>query len=304
MQARSQPGKPDDGRREGQRGDARQPPGQRTPAPGLLDQHQGGQPHHGGHVHHAHRDQDDHQPPAAAQAEAAVVDADSQVTKPAPVRAVVHEQPERRAAVGQAAVLERAQLVRPAQREDSHRRDMRRVRMSPGQPAREPGQAEGGQARRGPHREVAGHQAGDPRRPVALHGPRVQGGHRGHRRQHHRRHHQRPHRHERHQAQPHRAGHPGHPAGQADGRGPGGGRHDQQEGRLDAGRLSQRRRSAQPGAAHPGAVHPDHENGAENPLWPSRPQSIPNVDRCAVLAGATVSVVFDGWSTSVSRTGS
>jgi hypothetical protein len=31
------------------------------------------------------------------------------------------------------------------------------------------------------------------------------------------------------------------------------------------------------GARH----HPAQENGAEKPLWPSRPQSIPNVDRCA-----------------------
>ena len=53
-----------------------------------------------------------------------------------------------------------------------------------------------------------------------------------------------------------------------------------------------------------GAVHPDQENGAEKPLCPSRPQSIPNVDRCAALAGATVRVVFDGWNTLVSRTGS
>ena len=52
------------------------------------------------------------------------------------------------------------------------------------------------------------------------------------------------------------------------------------------------------------AVHPDHENGAEKPLCPSRPQSIPNVERCAASAGATVSVVFDGWNTFVSCTGS
>jgi hypothetical protein len=34
---------------------------------------------------------------------------------------------------------------------------------------------------------------------------------------------------------------------------------------------------ARVGARH----HPAQENGAEKPLWPSRPQSIPNVDRCA-----------------------
>ena len=58
------------------------------------------------------------------------------------------------------------------------------------------------------------------------------------------------------------------------------------------------------GGAGAGAAQPDHENGAEKPLCPSRPQSIPKVDRCAALAGATVSVVFDGWNTFVSRTGS
>jgi hypothetical protein len=48
------------------------------------------------------------------------------------------------------------------------------------------------------------------------------------------------------------------------------------------------------------AAHPAQENGAEKPLCPSRPQPIPNVDRCAAFAGATVSVVFDGWNTFVS----
>ena len=56
-----------------------------------------------------------------------MMDAYPQVAKTAPVRAVVQEQRERRAAVRQAAVLERAELVRPAEREDRYRRGLRRI---------------------------------------------------------------------------------------------------------------------------------------------------------------------------------
>ena len=61
------------------------------------------------------------------------------------------------------------------------------------------------------------------------------------------------------------------------------------------------RPGGEPGQSRPGrAAHPAQENGAEKPLCPSRPQSIPNVDRRAARAGATVRVVFDGWNTFVS----
>src|SRR6266487_1662162 len=79
----------------------------------------------------------------AAQAVSAVVDADPQVAPPAPIGAVVQEQPERGAAVREAAVLQGAQLVQPGDGEDRHGEDVRRARVQAGQPAGEPGQPVG-----------------------------------------------------------------------------------------------------------------------------------------------------------------
>jgi hypothetical protein len=150
VQARGEPGHPDRGHREGQRGGPGQPPGSRAPCPDLLGQHQGGQANHDSHVHHTPRDQDHHQRPAAAQAVSAVMGADAQVAEPAPVGAVVQEQPERGAAVREAAVLQAVELVHTAHGEDRHGRDVRGAGMLPGQPAGEPGQPVGRQACRRP----------------------------------------------------------------------------------------------------------------------------------------------------------
>ena len=66
--------------------------------------------------------------------------ADAQVARPAAVRAVVQEQPERGAAVREAAVLQGRELVQPGGGEDRYGEDVRRARVQAGQPAGEPGQ--------------------------------------------------------------------------------------------------------------------------------------------------------------------
>ena len=228
VQARGQPGQPDDGHRETQRGHAERAPCHRAPPEGLLGQHHHRQADHGPDVHHAHRDQNHHQPPATAEAVCPVPDAGGQVAGPP----AAPGQRERRTAMRQAAVLGAAQLVHAAGREDRDGQDVRRAGMPPGQPAGQPGEPERGHARRSPDREVAGREAGGPSCPAAGPAPGVARGRRRHRRQHHGGHHQRPYRHERSQAEPHGAAHPGHPASQEHGSGPRAGRYEQQRARL------------------------------------------------------------------------
>src|SRR5215469_3439326 len=198
----------------------------------------------------------------------------------------------------EALVLEAGQLVQTARGEDPDRERMRPGRVVVVQPAGQPGKTVGRQPCDGPDQQVAGDQRGQPGRPARPHRPGVDGDDRRHGGQHHRRHHQRPDGDESTDAEAHRAGHPVHTAGEHDCRRPRPGGQEEQ------GRCF---RPAEPPQRRPGRLvrpdaHPDQENGAEKPLWPDRPQSIPNVDSVAFVAGATVSVEFDGWNTLASWT--
>ena len=57
----------------------------------LLQKHEGGEAHHDQQVHGPQRNQQQHQSPAAAQAESGMVGAYAQIPEPAPERGVVEE---------------------------------------------------------------------------------------------------------------------------------------------------------------------------------------------------------------------
>ena len=165
----------------------------------LLDDDDAGDERHPEQAHHAEREQHDHQPPAAADTERAVLD-------PHPKRArssfapAGDDEVQRAPAVAQAHRLQGRQLVQAGRRDRGT--DDVRPRPVPAEEARTRGANAASEPVRGeavhePDREVAGDE--HPRGHERLRSPRTfrrhareQQHHRQRRRQHHRRHHRHP----------------------------------------------------------------------------------------------------------------
>ena len=158
-----------------------------------------------------------------------MVEPDPQVAGAPAVAAQLEHESQRRAAAGQAPVLQRGELVDAAGGEDGHRQYGRCSRVATGEPASQPRQPIRGKRRQGPHDQVAGSERGQPQAAAVAEGARVQRRERRHRRQHHGGHHQRPDGDERADAQAHGPGHRAHVAGHHHHPGPRASGRDQQQ---------------------------------------------------------------------------